>query len=94
MLYSTLFLALFSASLSAAAPSKHDHVHSLRGHKAMRDARHSLTLQLKTPGDMNDADNLTLNATVINTGSKAVKLLNDPNSASAPSLILGSQHLT
>ncbi|KAG8703079.1 hypothetical protein FRC08_003085, partial [Ceratobasidium sp. 394] len=81
MLCSTLVLALFSASLSAAVPSTHDHVRSPRAYPAAakRTTDHSLMLQVKAQDDMNDPDDLTVAATIINTGSKAVKLLNDPN---------------
>ncbi|KAG9091088.1 hypothetical protein FS749_016800, partial [Ceratobasidium sp. UAMH 11750] len=81
MLCSTLVLALFSASLSAAVPSTHDHVRSPRAYPAAakRTTDHSLMLQVKAQDDMNDPDDLTVAATIINTGSKAVKILNDPN---------------
>ncbi|KAF8602322.1 zincin [Ceratobasidium sp. AG-I] len=80
MLYSTLFLALLSASLSAAAPSSHDHVHSLRAHVTKRDGEHSLLLQVKPQDDINDPDDLSVAATLVNNGTRAVKILNDPNS--------------
>ncbi|CAE7203139.1 unnamed protein product [Rhizoctonia solani] len=79
MLCSTLVLALFSASLSAASPSSHDHTHSPRVHHIRRDPVHSLALQVKAQDDMNDPDDLTVVATIINKGTKTVKILNDPN---------------
>lgn len=79
MFCSTLFLALFAASLSAAAPSNYDHVHSLRAHQAKRDVDRSLMLQLKTPDDMSDPDKFSVETTIINQGSKVEKILNDPN---------------
>lgn len=97
MLYSTLFLALVSASFSAAAPSSHEHTHSARAHttSAKRDAQqHSLMMQVKAQDDMNDPDDLTVAATIINTGTKPVKILNDPNSAFVMFAILGVIGLT
>jgi len=73
MLYSTLFLALVSASLTEAVPP---------AQSVKRDAsQHSLMLQVKTQDDMKSCDDLSVAATIVNTGSKAVKILNDPNSA-------------
>jgi hypothetical protein len=82
MLCSTLVLALFSASLTAATPSIHEDVHSIRAPAAKRETEHSLMLQVKAQDDMKDSDDLAVTATIINTGSKAVKILNDPNSTS------------
>ncbi|CAE6428683.1 unnamed protein product [Rhizoctonia solani] len=79
MLYSTLVLALFSASLSAAAPPGHEHTRSPKTHQAKRDPGHSLELFVKPQDDMNDPDDLTVAATIINKGPKAVKILNNPN---------------
>ena len=90
MLYSTLFLALLSASLSVAAPSTHDHAHSLRAHATKRDGEHSLQLQVKAQDDMNDPDDLTVAATLVNKGAKAVKILNDPNSSSTSYYVVQS----
>ncbi|CAE6442446.1 hypothetical protein ACGC1H_007542 [Rhizoctonia solani] len=76
---STLVLALFSASLSAAAPSSHEHTRSPKAHHAKRDLGHSLQLLVKPQDDMKDPDDLTVAATIINKGSKTVRILNDPN---------------
>ncbi|KAG8763948.1 methionyl-tRNA synthetase [Ceratobasidium sp. 423] len=78
MHYSTLVLALFSASLSAAAPS-HERTRSPKEHHIKRDDGHSLQLLIKPQDDLKNPDDLTVVATVINTGPKAVKILNDPN---------------
>ncbi|CAE6379433.1 unnamed protein product [Rhizoctonia solani] len=78
MLYSTLVLALFSASFSAAVPSGHEHARFHKDHH-VRDVGHSLTIQLKAQDDMKDPDDLTIATTIINKGSKTVKILNDPN---------------
>ncbi|KAH7338917.1 hypothetical protein B0J17DRAFT_396144 [Rhizoctonia solani] len=79
MLCSTLVLALFSASLSAAAPSSHEQNRSPKAHHARRDPGHSLQLLIKPQDDLNDPDDMTVAATIVNEGSKAVKILNDPN---------------
>ncbi|CCO29825.1 Peptidyl-Lys metalloendopeptidase Short=MEP [Rhizoctonia solani AG-1 IB] len=78
MLYSTLVLALFSASFSAAVPSGHEHARFHKDHH-VRDVGHSLTIQLKAQDDVKDPDDLTIATTIINKGSKTVKILNDPN---------------
>ncbi|KAG8714024.1 hypothetical protein FRC09_018072 [Ceratobasidium sp. 395] len=82
MLSSTLVLALFSASLSVAVPSTHDHVHSPRAYRAVAERTaddHPLVMQLMAQDDMSDPDDLTVAATIINQGTKAVKILNEPN---------------
>ncbi|CUA67486.1 peptidyl-Lys metalloendopeptidase [Rhizoctonia solani] len=78
MLCSTLVLALFSASLSAAAPS-HEQTRSPKAHHVKRNPEHSLQLVVKPQDDLKDPDDLTVSATIINMGSEAVKILNDPN---------------
>ncbi|KAJ1302732.1 hypothetical protein OPQ81_003045 [Rhizoctonia solani] len=79
MLCSTLVLALFSASLSAAAPSTHEQTRSLKEHHAKRDNGYSLQLFIKAQDNMESPDDLTVAATLINKGLKTVKILNDPN---------------
>ncbi|CAE6514682.1 unnamed protein product [Rhizoctonia solani] len=79
MLCSTLVLALFSASLSAAAPSSHERTRSPKEHHIKRGDGHSLQLLVKPQDDLKDCDDLTVAATIINKGTKAVKILNDPN---------------
>ncbi|CAE6503069.1 unnamed protein product [Rhizoctonia solani] len=79
MLYSTLVLALFSASLSAAAPSSHEQTRSAKAHHARSNPEHTLQLLVKPQDDLKDPDDMTIAATIINKGSKAVKILNDPN---------------
>ncbi|QRV94918.1 peptidyl-Lys metalloendopeptidase [Ceratobasidium sp. AG-Ba] len=78
---STLLAALFSASLSVAVPSAHDDARSPRAHHtvAKRTDIHNLVIQLQAQDDMNDPDDMTVAATIINKGQKAVKILNDPN---------------
>ncbi|KAF8684497.1 peptidyl-Lys metalloendopeptidase [Rhizoctonia solani] len=78
MLYSTFVLALFSASISAAVPSSHGHTRSPKEHRATHNGP-SLVLQVKSQDDLTNPDDLTVAATVMNMGTKAVKILNDPN---------------
>ncbi|KAB5594506.1 Peptidyl-Lys metalloendopeptidase [Ceratobasidium theobromae] len=82
MFRSTLLLVFF-ASLAVAAPSSSRGsrgAHLGQVHGAKRATQHSLLLYVRAQDDMNDPDDLTVAITLINKGSGAVKILNDPNS--------------
>ncbi|KAF8606583.1 zincin [Ceratobasidium sp. AG-I] len=81
MLLSSLVAGL-CASLALAAPTTHDQLDTTHhlGELARRDADlGSLLLIVKAQDDVNDPDDLTVSACVINTGDKTLKILNDPN---------------
>ncbi|KAB5594507.1 Peptidyl-Lys metalloendopeptidase [Ceratobasidium theobromae] len=71
-------LVLF-VSLTVAVPAGKEHTHRL-AYKVRRVTQHSLLLYVRAQDDMNDPDDLTVAITLINKGSGAVKILNDPNS--------------
>ncbi|KAG8679939.1 hypothetical protein FRC12_012609, partial [Ceratobasidium sp. 428] len=76
-----IFASLFTAALWAAAlaaPTTHDQ--SDLGALERRDADlGSLVLIVKAQDDVNDPDDLTVSACLMNTGGKTLKILNDPN---------------
>jgi hypothetical protein len=76
MIFTSLIAAgLLAASFSLAAPATYD-LEAL----ARRDADvGSLVLIVKAQDDVDDPDDLTVSACVVNTGNNTLKILNDPN---------------
>lgn len=78
----SMIVASLCASLALAAPTTYDQLDSTShlGQSARRDADlGKLVLIVKAQDDVNDPDDLTVSACLINTGDKTLKILNDPN---------------
>jgi hypothetical protein len=82
MMFASLIAAgLLAASFSLAAPASSD-----PGALARRDSDlGSLVLIVKAQDDVNDPDDLTVSACLVNTGKNTLKILNDPNGELVPS---------
>lgn len=92
MIFSVLVATLL-ASLSAAAPAPFgaDPASHL-GALARRDADlGSLVLIVKAQDDVNDPDDLTVSACLLNTGDTTLKILNDPNGKFVPAHTKGTR---
>jgi hypothetical protein len=84
MIISVLAIGVWAASLGVAVPTAPEKLNSgprssLRSLAQLDEDLGSLILIAKAQDDVNDPEDLTVSATILNTGNTTLKILNDPN---------------